>query len=60
MSYYYFGTDKEKEQQDEPVLYDERFGQFPIQQGTLIIEEDTIYEIDEDCLHCNQKIVNNK
>lgn len=55
MSYYYFGEEKTKEKKDETTVYEKRVNPFPIQQGSLIIEEDTIYEIDEECMHCQQK-----
>lgn len=55
MSYYYFGDQKTKEKKNEPMVYEEKGKHFPIQQGSLIIEEDTIYEIDEDCMHCQQQ-----
>ena len=37
MRYYHYGKAKE---------LDRRYA------GKLVIEEDTIYEIDEDCMHC--------
>lgn len=52
MSYYYFGEKKTQEKKNESMVYGKKENPFPIQQGTLIIEEDTIYEIDEECMHC--------
>lgn len=54
MKYYYYGSDaylkgglraNEMQKEDSPIR---KFGE-------LIIEEDTIYEIDEACLDCQKK-----
>ena len=47
MRYYHYGKAKELEANDRiREQKDRRYA------GKLVIEEDTIYEIDEDCMHC--------
>ena len=50
MRYYHYGKAKELEANDRiREQTDRRYA------GKLVIEEDTIYEIDEDCMHWNKK-----
>lgn len=47
MRYYHYGKAKELEANDR--LREQKDRRYA---GKLVIEEDTIYEIDEDCMHC--------
>lgn len=53
MKYYYYGSQIEKnELEEKPVTVQrETIEKIP----GLIIEEDTIYEIDEECLRCKRR-----
>lgn len=52
MRYYRYGKDM-MQQEIEASEKEERkiTGQF----GSLVIDEDTVYEIDEECLRCHKK-----
>lgn len=54
MRYYRYGkgvNEKEKELEAKEKEQSKIIGRF----GELIIDEDTIYEIDEECLRCHEK-----
>lgn len=52
MRYYKYGkVMEEKESEEKGKGQTEIIGRF----GELVIDEDTIYEIDEECLKCREK-----
>ncbi|MDD7403331.1 MAG: hypothetical protein SO170_03640 [Butyribacter sp.] len=56
MRYYRYGSDQQKaeletKESGKKERQDAWIGRF----GELVIEEDTVYEIDEECLKCREK-----
>lgn len=52
MRYFYYGPEKAKEMAVESSEEDRR----QKQEDDLVIEEDTIYEIDRECEECRKRI----
>ena len=55
MRYFYYGTEKRKESMSSGRQME--YGSKVRKEDDLVIEEDTIYEIDRECEACRQRIM---
>ena len=55
MRYFYYGTEKRKESMSSGRQME--YGRKVRKEDDLVIEEDTIYEIDRECEACRQRIM---